>query len=293
MRHVRLTYALRVASLILLPAAVGAQDWSQPWADPQDRPPRVDVSASAGFLLPTGWSNLVLLGSVSSATGILEQVLTRDLRVEPKREFTGTATYWKGQYGFRTRVGFSRSSLTIGGTPVGTIQSPLEGSASIDIDTWLYDVGGAIGFIDYRPGRIVWPYGFFGLGGVTYNPKTPVSPPLTFIEHNGVTFPPDTVLVIRDSSRQFLLAVDELGVETELAFNFGVGTDLRLPLGPGGVGVRLEVSDHVASSPLGLRVRELSTFGGLGPHDSVRFGLVHHLSATAGVVVHIGRSRSR
>jgi len=288
MRPARLTLCLRIVTLLLLPATVSAQDWSQPWADPQDRPPRVDLSASGGFLVPTGWSNLVLLGSISSATGILEQVLTRDLRVEPKTEFNGAATYWRGRYGFRTQVGFSRSSLTIGGAPLGTSQSPLDGTASIGIETWLYDVGGSIGFVDYRPERMVWPYGFFGVGGVTYNPKTPVSPPLTFIEHSP-TLPPNTVIVIRDSSRQFVLAVDELGVETEFAFNFGVGTDFRLPLGPGGVGLRLEISDHVAPSPLGLRIRELSAFGGLGPDDSVRFGLVHHLSATAGFVVHIGR----
>jgi hypothetical protein len=289
MRHARLTFYLPIVTLLLLPAVASAQDWSQPWADPQDRPPRVDVSASAGFLMPTGWSNLVLLGSISSATGILEQVLTRDLRVEPKTEFKGAATYWRGQYGLRTQVGFSRSSLTIGGAPLGTSQSPLDGTASVSIDTWLYDVGAVIGFVDYRPARTVWPYGFFGLGGVTYNPKTPVSPPLTFIEHSGPALPPNTVIVIRDRSRQFLLAIDELGVETEFAFNFGVGTDFRLPLGPGGVGVRLEISDHVAPSPLGLRIRELSPLGGLGPDDSVRFGLVHHLSATAGLVVHIGR----
>jgi hypothetical protein len=288
MRHVRLTAILFVAAFILLPAAAGAQDWSQPWADPQDRPPHVDLSGSAGFLMPTGWSNLVLLGSISSATGILEQVLTRDLRVEPKTEFQGAVTYWRNRYGFRTHLGFSRSSLTIGGSPLGTTLSALDGTASVSIDTWLYDVGGAIGFLDYRPDRVVWPYGFFGVGAVTYDPKRPISPPLNIIQQSP-TLPPNTVIVIRDNSRQFLLAVDELGVETEFAFNFGVGTDFRLPLGPGGIGVRLEASDHVANSPLGLRVAELSSFGGLGPDDRVRFGAVHHLSATVGFVVHFGR----
>jgi len=287
MRYVRLAFALALA-ILMLAATAAAQDWSQPWADPQDRPPHVDLSGAAGFLMPTGWSNLVLLGSISSATGVLEQVLTRDLRVEPKTAFKGGATYWRDRYGFRTQVSFSRSSLTIGGTPLGTTQSPLDGRASVSIDTWLYDVGGAIGFVDYKPDRVVWPYGFFGLGGVTYHPKTPVGPPLSFIQQSPA-LPPDTVLVVRDNSRQFLLAVDELGTETEFAFNFGVGTDFRLPIGPGGLGLRLELSDHVASSPLGLRVRELSPIGGLGAEDRVRFDLVHHLSATAGFVVHFGR----
>lgn len=289
MHRARLTVALRVLTLTLLPAFVSAQDRFQPWADPEDLPPRVDISASAGFLVPTGWSNLVLLGSISSAAGVLEQVLTRDLRVEPKSSFGGAATYWRGRYGFRSQVGFSRSSLTIGGAPLAGEQPPSTGATTVSIDTWLYDVRGAVGFIDYRPGRVVWPYGFFGLGGITYNPKRVISPPLTFIEH-GPSLPITSgTIVVVDPGRTFLFEASELGVETVFALNFGVGTDFRLPLGPAGVGLRLELSDHVAPSPLGLGVRELSPFGFFGPDAGVRFGLVHHLSATAGIVVHIGR----
>jgi hypothetical protein len=65
----------------------------------RDRPPRVDLSASAGLLMPTetDWSDLVLLGSVSSASG----VLVRDLQVEPGTVFGAAATYLRGRYGFR------------------------------------------------------------------------------------------------------------------------------------------------------------------------------------------------
>src|SRR5688500_11467166 len=88
-----------VALLLMVPAAAGAQDdWSQPWYDPRDRPPRVDLSVSVGLLAPTDWSDLVLLGSTSPVTGILEQVLVRDLRVEPDRVFEGTVTYWRAKY---------------------------------------------------------------------------------------------------------------------------------------------------------------------------------------------------
>jgi hypothetical protein len=83
--------------------------------------------------------------------------------------------------------------------------------------------------------------------------------------------------------------VDELGMETVFAFNFGVGTDFRIPLGGGGVGVRLELSDHVAPSPLGLRIRELGRSGGLSSGAAVKFGLVHHLRLAAGLVVQVGR----
>jgi hypothetical protein len=49
----------------------------------RDRPPRVDLSASTGLLMPTDWSDLVLLGSLCSASG----VLVRDLQVEPRTVF--------------------------------------------------------------------------------------------------------------------------------------------------------------------------------------------------------------
>jgi len=72
--------------------------------------------------------------------------------------------------------------------------------------------------------------------------------------------------------------------------NFGVGTDFRLPIGPGGAALRVELSDHVARSPLELRVSKLSGPGAFISNDSVvRFGAVHHLSATVGVVLQIGR----
>jgi hypothetical protein len=172
---------------------------------------------------------------------------------------------------------------------LGAAPSPISGSTAVDVDTWLYDVRGAIGFTEYRPTRVAWPYGFVGLGGITYDLKRPVSPPLTFITRSPTLDSRGNPIIITDDGRQLLLSLDELGTEPVFAVNFGLGTDFRVPLGPGGVGLRLEVSDHVASSPLGLRVRELSPFGGLVSDAGVGFGLVHHLSATAGLVVQIGR----
>ncbi|HEV8348240.1 MAG TPA: hypothetical protein VGQ16_16810 [Vicinamibacterales bacterium] len=286
MRRAWLQFAAVVA-LTVIPSPVIAQDWSQPWADPLDRPPRVDLSGSAGFLMPTRWSSLVLLGSISSATGVLEQVLARDLRVEPDREFDVAATYWRGRYGVRTQAGFSRSSLTIGATPANPPQLSTTDTTSIDIDTWLYDVRGAIGFTEYAPSRRIWPYGFFGFGGITYNLKGTVVPPLTFIERTPSRS--GTTIIVAGDGRQFLLSVDQPGIETVFAVTFGVGTDFRIPLGPGGVALRLEASDRVAPSPLGLRIREFSPVGAFAPDAGVRFGIVHHLSATAGIVVQIGR----
>ncbi|PYQ73476.1 MAG: hypothetical protein DMG01_22530, partial [Acidobacteria bacterium] len=104
MRHAPLAF-ISLVVLALVPASSIAQDWSQPWADPQDRPPRVDISASAGFLMPTRWTDLVLLGSISPAPGILEQVFTRGMSVQPDKEYAAAATYWIARYGFRAQAG--------------------------------------------------------------------------------------------------------------------------------------------------------------------------------------------
>ncbi len=292
MRQAQLALLASALTLASLPAPVMAQDQSQDWADPEDGPARVDFSASAGGLLPTRWSDLVVIGSISSAFGVFEQVLTRDLRVEPNSDFSAAVTYWRGRYGFRTQGGFSRSSLRIGAAPLGAnplSTSPGDGT-SVGVDTYFYDVRGAIGFLDYKPTRWVWPYGFLGLGGITYKLKNSISPPLTFIGSAPVRSDGsgDTI-VVADRGRQFVLAVDELSTETVFAVNFGIGTDFRIPLGAAGVGLRVEVADQVSPSPLRVRIRDLSAVGAFVPDSGVRFPLVHQLSATAGLVVRIGR----
>jgi hypothetical protein len=294
MRHAPLAVISLVVVWTMCPAPTCAQDWSQPWADPEDRPPRVDVSASGGFLMPTRWSDLVLLGSLSPGVGVLEQVLTRDVHVKPDTEFTAAATYWRSRYGLRVHGGFSRSSVSISATPVaGRSSSTPTGNSSDDatsvgIDTWLYDLGAAIGFVEYEPGRSIWPYGFFGVGGITYNLKQTIAPPLTFLERPP-SAPAGNTIIVASDGRQFLLTTNALGVETALAFNVGLGTDFRVPLKGGGVALRLEVADHLAASPLAFRIEELSPFGAVPSDTGARYRLVHHLSATAGLVVQFGR----
>ena len=293
MAQTRLTCLRLLAGLaLLLPSPLAAQDWGRPWADPHDRPARVDVSASVGMLMPTDWSDLVLLGTISSASGILEQVLVRDLRVDPNQEFDAAVTYWRGRYGFRVQGGYSNSTVAIGGPIAESFESALNDQlVSIDVDTWLYDVRGAIGFTEYSPGQWVWPYGFFGFGGITYDLARRITPPLfAFIERSR-TRPDGTrdVFVVRDDGTEFLLALDTLGLETVFAFNFGVGTDFRIPLGGGGLGVRLELSDHIAASPVGLRISDLRRSGRLASDAGAAFGPVHHLRAAVGLVVQVGR----
>jgi hypothetical protein len=273
--------ACAAAAVLAMAVPASAQEWDQPWADPLDRPGRFDISVSAGVLAPTDWSDLVLLGTISPAFGILEQVLVQNVRVEPDTKFAGSVTYWRGRYGFRTDVGYSNSVLTLGGEPLGL------GGGTVDVRTWVYGVRGTIGLIEYSPRRWVWPYAFLGLGGITYDLAQPISPPLlTFIEHGPPANGRPQLIVAEDTGRTFLLQVNELTLETTLAFSLGVGTDLRIPVGPGGVGLRLEVTDHIARSPLQVRIHEL---GPLGHETHVGFGAVHHLRASAGIVVHFGR----
>ena len=289
MRQIRLLVLSSMVTVALLPAPAPGQDWSQEWADPEDRPPRMDFSVSAGGVMPTSWSEIVLLGSISVASGVLEQVLTQDLRVESDTAYSAAVTYWRGRYGFRTQGGFSRSSLRVGTTPGGNGTAALWPASSVGVDTWFYDVRGAIGLVDYRPSRWVWPYGFIGAGGITYRLEAAVAPPLTFLGSGVVRADGSgNTVVVAGNGRQFLLAIDELTSETVFAVNFGIGADFRIPVGTGGLGLRVEVTDHVASSPLRVRIRELSPLGGFVPESGVGFPLVHHLSATVGVVVHIG-----
>ena len=285
----RLT-ALCFSALVLTSAPAAAQDdWNQPWSDPRDRPPRVDLSVSAGLLAPTDWSDLVILGSISPLSGTFEQVLVRDLRVDPGEVYGAAVTYWQDRYGFRAHAALSRSSLIAGATPLD-INAPGEIRAA-EIDSWFYDVRGAIGLVDYSPSRKAWPYVFIGFGGITYDLDRTITPPLLTLLERDRGRPRDRgdIVVVEDDGREFLLSVDELGLESVFALNFGVGADLRIPMGGAGIGLRLELSDHLARSPLGLRIRELDRAGGLTSDAAVRFGAVHHLRMAAGIVLQIGR----
>jgi hypothetical protein len=287
MRNRRIGIRSVVVALALLvpPTSAGAQ------ADLFEIPPgpkRVDLSGSGGLLLSTDWSDLVLLGSVATVSGALEQVLVRDLVVRPGPVFDAVVTYWEGRYGFRTHVGFAQSCLTTGRI-CGEVTGPADTASSVDVKTWMYDIGGAIGLMDYRRGTWVWPYVFVGFGGATYDLERSVSPPLTFIERSPPRAADGRIIVSRDDPDPLLLAIDELGIETTFAVNLGVGTDVRLPLGPASVGLRLEGSDHIHRSPIDIQVVQIDTFTAVRRDTRLDFGFVHNLRASAGLVVQFGR----
>jgi opacity protein-like surface antigen len=283
--HDRLRAFLLFTLVVMCVPAPAAAQWD-PFNPPRD-PKHVDVSGSAGMRLSTDWSDLILLGSVSPVTGAFEQVLARDLVFVPGPVFDATVMYWEGRYGFRAHGGFSRRCLAVGTRcgAIATLGGPTRGS--VDVDASYYDVGGAVGLVDYRRNPWVWPYVFFGLGGVTYDVKQTVSPPLQmFIESRPPVSPQITVAT--DRRAPLLISIDELGLETKFAVNFGLGTDFRIPLGAAGVGLRLELSDNVHESPLRIRIAEVNGRRG----DDVaqpNLRIVHNLRASAGVVLHFGR----
>jgi hypothetical protein len=83
--HDRVRLALLVAFFLSGVPGNAAAQWD-PFNPPRD-PKHVDVSASAGMRLSTDWSDLIVLGSVSPATGAFEQVLARDLVFVPDPVF--------------------------------------------------------------------------------------------------------------------------------------------------------------------------------------------------------------
>jgi hypothetical protein len=283
--RVTIRSAVVLLAMLMAPHVVFAQP------NLRDLPPgpsRVDISGTGGFRLSTDWSDLVLLGSISPASGALEQVLVRDFVVRPGPSFDAAVTYWEGRYGFRTHVGYAESCLTVG-RACGELTGPAGVASSVDVNAWAYDVGGAVGLIDYRRDTWVWPYVFFGFGAVTYDLARTTGPPLTFIERNAPGVTDGRIVISRDDPDLLLIATDELGIETKFAMNIGVATDLRIPLGPAGVGIRMEVSDYIHRSPIDVLVAPVNPISRRRQDARLNFGLVHNLRAAVGLVVHVGR----
>ena len=285
MRTRRTPLCTTIVLAFLVPAPVLAQaDLSAIYPGPK----RLDVSVAGGVRLSTDWSDLVLLGAVSPASGALEQVLTRDVVVRPGSVFDAVATYWEGRYGFRTHVGFAESCLTTG-TTCGSAAGRTPGLLSVDLNAWTYDIGGSIGLVEYQSGTWVWPYVLIGVGGVTYDLEQTVGPPLTFVNQSPPRTPDGRLVVSEDDADNVLIAIDELNIETKFALSLGVGTDLRVPLGPASVGIRLEVTDHIHRSPLDVTVVPVDRSRWAGGGIRLDPGYVHNFRVAGGLVLQFGR----
>jgi hypothetical protein len=86
-----------------------------------------------------------------------------------------------------------------------------------------------------------------------------------------------------------LIAIEELNLETKFALNVGVGTDVRVPLGPASVGIRLEVTDHIHRSPLDVVVVPVDRSRRAGGGTSLDPGYVHNFRVAGGLVLQFGR----
>lgn len=268
------------------------------WGGEYDGPRRLELSASAGYAASTDWSDLVALHVADPRGGIHRQVLLRSVAVAPGAGGAASVTYWKGRHGFRVTAGYTRSCLTTAPRCVDGDASPPEQNAAlmvaeVPMDVWRYGVEGIVGLRNWADSRLWRPFAILGLGGVAYDPEAGALPifPGTF---ETVVPAPDGgsgTVVITNGTDTFLLATDELGLENVLGLTLGIGMDLRVPVGIGGLSLRLEVADQMTRSPFSVRVTRLGDDRrGFYRDDEIVFRseVIHNLRATAGVALEFG-----
>lgn len=291
---------MRFPAVILL-AQLFSLSSTIPASAQEEGPRRWDLSLAGGASWSTNWSNLVLLGTTG---GLVERILVRGLRVSPGPMADLAVTYWEERLGFRVHGGWLHSCIAVGPSCVAQgltaeermqLRLPAE---DIDVNTWYVDVGGAVNLVKLRPRQAARPYLFFGAGAVVYSVGEGVRNLLpTFVVLGGtpgvLKFDSTANVVIVVEDEPFLVEVPETGLQTQLAGTFGFGVDLRIPVGAGGFGLRLEAADHVTRSPLQVRFattpEEEEFFlrrrrNGAETVD-FDFGLVHNLRFTAGLVL--------
>lgn len=294
-----------LALLLVAPPAYAQRDttrFDRLWGAPEyDGPRRIELSAAAGYALSTDWSDLVALQVFDVQGGAHRQVLLRNVAVAPGAGGTAAITYWRGRHGFRVHAGYSRSCLTTAsrcrdgaGTPPP--DDAALGVAEVPMDVWRYGVDGIVGLTSWTSSRVWRPYLVVGLGGVAYDSDEDALPifPGSFETQAPPPGSPSGSVVISNGATTLLVATDELGLENVLGLTLGAGMDLRVPLGIGGAGLRLEVSDQITSSPFSVTVTRLDNTRRGGTDATVfRTRAVHNLRLTAGVMLEFGLSGPR
>jgi hypothetical protein len=144
---------------------------------------------------------------------------------------------------------------------------------------------------EYSSSQWFRPYFLVGFGGVTYDPDQSVP---TFLSAQAGS--PSGLESVAGGPGQYAFAIDQAGLETRFSVALGLGTDLRLPVGPGGLSLRLEVADHISQSPLGVRLSRLSTGSLVDRDNSIQqidlgVGAVHNLRGQIGLAIEFGVKR--
>lgn len=258
-------------------------DFDNPYAG---QPRSLSLSAFGGAYWSTPWSDLVVLGTATGRSTI-EQVLLRQVQVGPAKMVGGSVTYRRGRGGARLQLAYSRSCLEI----AGSCDPASQGSATqiplprrIEVNTWIADIDAEVGLLPVSS-NVRWarPYLLVGGGGVVYDPQGSAAQLLPqFLEFPGGTARTDgsDVIVQFPGSSQIIVGVRGAGLQTVFSGVLGLGTDLRLPLGNGGIGLRLEAADHIVESPM-----RVSVLNAAGLPSQMTFGAIHNLRFTAGATV--------
>lgn len=285
-----LTLALAMAALAA-PSPAAAQRWISQDTLPlhQAGPPRLDLWAGFGTSVSSEWSEHVVLETRDPFGARTTRLLLPEVAMAPGPTYGAAVTYWRVPLGVRLHAGLTRACLVAGAARCDDAPDPETPTAfATDLDVWTLGVQGVIGLTEGRLGRVLRPYVLLGAAGVTLDPEEPV--PAGVIP-DGTTAPPTGSgdIIIIGGTTDVVLTLDRLGFDARLAVELGGGLDLRLPLGPHGVGVRLELVDQLMTSPIGVTITRVD--GGLrGGATQVRVErpLVHTLRATIGVVLDLG-----
>lgn len=294
--HTLLVGSLLGITLALAPGGLRGQDVWDDWDNPYAGQPRsLSVAVMGGTYWSTPWSDLVVLGTITGR-GAVEQVLLRQVQVNPGPMVGASLTYRRGRAGARIQAAYSHSCLAIAGScdpaSFATGSQIPQPQQRINVRTWMADVDGEVSLVPARSGQWARPYLLVGAGGVVYDPAGTAAQLLPqFLDYGSGTARTagSEVTVDFPDAGQVVVDVQGAGLQTVFSVVLGAGTDLRVPIRNGGFGLRFQVADHIAASPLRVRVAR-----GLGNQLSdLNFGAIHNIRLSAGAVVDFDLGRVR
>ncbi len=240
---------------------------------------RGSSAARAAFFCPPTGAISSCSGQSSTVSGALEQVLVRDLGggagpgLRRGRHLLGRPLRIPGARRVRAARAWPSAATAAAG--------------SVDVDSFMYDVGGAVGLIEYRRDTWAWPYFFFGIGGVTYDLERPSVRRSTFIERRPSARTEGQVIVRVRRSRSTAHRHRRTRRGDEVRTESGCG---HRPSRAARLGQRGTPAGSLRQySPIAHRISMSSNIDDFGSTTRIDFGYVHNLRAAAGLVIQFGR----